>query len=281
MGVKLNRKNLGLSLTIRNMYRMIQTPFWAVLDPDDYYIDPQRLERAVEFLEDHPDHSMHGCNYLREFEDGHREQAFPDVAKNYSSDNLTNMPFFQTSSGTFRNFWTHDLLLELERTAGKSRYHFTQGDSFRNFCAINSGKAYLDNFVGSVYTMGVGIWDTMSPLEKNLMNMVSSYWLFELARDFFHNPINANFEIQMAHNLYLQNAELIRRMMCEHVEDLFHGSNYFKTLVKVPNGDFNDFKSDARLFKKIQRARFCISKMNWRSRNRSSFFVRKLQKISV
>lgn len=240
MGVRINRKNLGLSLTIRNMYRKIETPFWTVLDPDDYYIDPRRHERAVEFLKSNPDHSMHGCNYFLEYGDGRREIAIPESLDNYSTSNLRTMPFFQTSSGTFRNFWTHDLLLELERCAGKNHYHFTQGDSFRNFCAIHSGKAYFDNFAGSVYTMSVGIWDTMSPIEKNVMNMVASYRLFEFSRDFFRNAANANFSLMNSHALYLQILESIKEILQNHTEDLFQASNYFKNLCEVKNGDFED-----------------------------------------
>ena len=234
-----NEKNLGVSRTSRKMYWMIKTPFWAVLDPDDYYIDPQRLERAVKFLESHPDHAMHGCNFVREFSDGRRIPAIPESVQNFSSENLTTMPFFQTSAGTFRNFWTENLLLELERIAGQNRVRF-EGDSFRNFCAINSGKVYLDNFIGSVYTMEFGIWDSMPAFSKDVLEVVSNYSLFEFARNFFHNEINATFSIRLAFMAYLRVMDEINAMMKDYSALKFQASNYFKDMLDLPNGNFED-----------------------------------------
>ena len=61
MTVYFNEMNLGFFKNLPHCYRFVKTPFWAILDPDDYYIDPQRLERAVKFLKSHPDHSAHCC----------------------------------------------------------------------------------------------------------------------------------------------------------------------------------------------------------------------------
>lgn len=48
-------ENLGFSKNMAFGLRQIQAPFFALMDGDDYYIDTEKLERQLEFLESNPD----------------------------------------------------------------------------------------------------------------------------------------------------------------------------------------------------------------------------------
>ena len=77
MEVFFHEKNLGFAQTIIDLYAQLHTEFFSVLDPDDYYIDPRKIERSVKFLESNPDFATYGCNYIHEFEDGSYQLALP------------------------------------------------------------------------------------------------------------------------------------------------------------------------------------------------------------
>ena len=237
MILQTNRVNIGLSLTIRDLNRRIDTPFFTVLDPDDYYVMPDRFERAVEFLKSHPDYSMHACNYFRENPNGERESAFPQTLQNISISNYQNMPLFAVAGATFRNFYTPELLLEVDRLAGKSRFHLFDLDAFRHFVAVHFGKVYLDNFIGAVYSVGVGIWDNLTQIEKDVLNMCCNYELFKFARDFLHNAQTANFCLNSSYALYVRVIDEVSSIMKNLSSQDFHASNYSKNVLRLKTGN--------------------------------------------
>ena len=58
-----NEKNIGYLYTLIKSFRMLKTKYFALLDPDDYYISPKKLENAVNFLEAHDEYSVYAMNY--------------------------------------------------------------------------------------------------------------------------------------------------------------------------------------------------------------------------
>ena len=210
----INDKNLGVSGNNRKLYKMIDTEFFAMMDVDDYYLVPYRLERAVEFLRTHPDYSMHGCNFYWETPDGNRRAAFPSNVANSSFDKYTTMPFFQTSAHTFRNFFDSRLLNAMDKLAGNKKVHFTSADAFRNFCAVHYGKIYLDNFFGSVYAMQVdSAWASLSNFEKILSQLNFDRELAKFSTEFFNDGESANFLLNEYAKNYFATIDLLRLMM--------------------------------------------------------------------
>ena len=238
--LKINRVNIGLSLTIRDLNRSISTPFFTVLDPDDYYDVPDRLERAVKFLKEHPDYSMHACNYFRESPDGKKIPAIPESVPSFSISDYRQMPLLAVAGATFRNFYTPEILLEVDRIAGKSRFHFFDLDAFRHFLAVHLGKVYFDNFIGATYCLGVGMWDCLTQLEKDLINTVASYELFKFSRDFLHNAQTANFCLTNSYATYQRSAIEIGRMIQTLDSQKFMATRYCKEVLNLKTGDFDD-----------------------------------------
>jgi glycosyltransferase involved in cell wall biosynthesis len=47
--------------------------YLAICEGDDYWTDPLKLQKQVDFMETHPEHSLCYCNNIRLFSDGHQE----------------------------------------------------------------------------------------------------------------------------------------------------------------------------------------------------------------
>ena len=113
-------------------------------------------------------------------------------------------------------------------------------DSFRHFLAVHLGKVYFDNFIGATYCLGVGMWDCLTQLEKDLINTVASYELFKFSRDFLHNAQTANFCLTNSYATYQRSAIEIGRMIQTLDSQKFMATRYCKEVLNLKTGDFDD-----------------------------------------
>lgn len=153
-------QNIGYSLSQRILYRKIQTPFYAYLAFSDYWCEPDHIERGVKFLKSHPDYVMYASNYFFEYQNGVRYPHYPQDMPSFSLEKgqASEDPLAWASvSVMYRNFWTEELLNEMDSMAGDRRGHFSDADAFANFYAMHIGRSYFDNFLSAVYVQGEGI----------------------------------------------------------------------------------------------------------------------------
>ncbi len=176
-----NEKNIGLMGSTMKGYRMIDTKYWAVLDPDDYYLSPKKVEKAVKYLEAHEDFVCYGCNQVLQFADGSKQFYVPLEAKSQVVEK--GMIFFQTASATFRNFWTQELLDAMERWANGAPKHPLEADGFRHFISWHFGKHYFDSSPDSCYLVDIGMWGTLTRVEQDLKGLDTT--IFEFYRELY------------------------------------------------------------------------------------------------
>ncbi|HKN87420.1 MAG TPA: glycosyltransferase, partial [Nitrospiraceae bacterium] len=72
----LNKKNIGRKVTQKNFTKGFSTldgDYWALLEGDDYWTSPYKLQRQVDFLEANPDFAICAHNTVKVYEDGSRE----------------------------------------------------------------------------------------------------------------------------------------------------------------------------------------------------------------
>lgn len=74
-----HEKNMGFLRTLVESYCMIETKYFTILDADDYWLSPRKLEKAINFLEKHDDFSMYGHNFFLENEYGRMKPAISPV----------------------------------------------------------------------------------------------------------------------------------------------------------------------------------------------------------
>lgn len=104
-------KNEGLFDNYYKAVEKMNSKYFCVLDPDDYYTDTKRLQKAVDFLELHDEYTIHAFNATAIKEDT------DEVIKKYYFD----MPLGETHVSTLEDF-----------VMGKAFLCNTPGSTFRN-----------------------------------------------------------------------------------------------------------------------------------------------------
>lgn len=184
-----SQTNQKLYKNILRAYADLKTDYFCVLDPDDFWTDKHKIQKALDFLESHRDYTMYCANTLLKDENntmGGGQLYIATDKKNMSYDfshflKGKGFIFGHTSSSIFRNIFTPTFLEKMANFEPPTKEASFRGDSFRNICALQKGKGYFQNEVDSVYRLTTtGIWTSNSPLKQNIMNcnFHKDMWLF-------------------------------------------------------------------------------------------------------
>ncbi|WP_334085975.1 glycosyltransferase family 2 protein [Helicobacter typhlonius] len=180
--------NQKLFKNISRVYADIKSEYFCVLDPDDFWIDRHKIQKAIDFLESHKDFSMYFGNTAYKYEvETHSqdpEQHFRDCKPRITDfaallDKRRMFP--HTSSVIYRNVvFCNGLPQQLLNVSADNEITF-RGDTFRNVVHLQKGKAYYSGEVDSVYRIvSSGIWTSLSAYERVLINAMfwRDMWLY-------------------------------------------------------------------------------------------------------
>ncbi|TWH99144.1 glycosyltransferase involved in cell wall biosynthesis [Flavobacterium tiangeerense] len=169
-----HKKNIGMIANNNFALNQAKGKYIAICEGDDYWIDPLKLQKQVDFLESNPDYtfSMGRVDMLIEKTGEIRrvkEHVDPNKSETYTLRDYLKNPFSQTSSFVFRNSsedfpeWLHkvhagDQSLVIIKTGkeGKIKYHKDLFSIYRlNVNSIsfnpdyvnlrNKGECFLNN----------------------------------------------------------------------------------------------------------------------------------------
>ena len=179
--------NLKLFRNVRRAYEIADTPYFCVLDPDDYWLDDGHLEKAVGFLSAHPDFTIYSAGIERLERDGSRNRCreFPETAVDSDfGDYLAHRSVIAyTQTCVYRNVVFAKGLPEKMRTPPVASMEQTmRGDSFRNFLHIREGKAHFSPGVEGCYRItDDGVYQGVSVAKQLAMNarFYEDMWLYD------------------------------------------------------------------------------------------------------
>lgn len=242
-----HEKNCGLTQTIIEAYSMLDTKYFTVLDADDYWLSSQKLEKAINFLETHPDYSAYTSNYFQEYKDGNMVPQRPVESPAFTFCSMKGTPHFQTVAITFRNFFTPKILDSMENFTEKYLHkYFNNGcnsDSLRNYFAFNFGKCYFENSLDGVFRCDIGFSGSLPELAGYVGCMRGHLDIFELYNANFGLDDNSMQALTISADYYKRSVNLLAEMMLNMRISNFEVSDYFR---RGYGGEFAD-KSAAEI----------------------------------
>ena len=177
--------NQHLYKNVLRAYAITKTDYFCVLDPDDFWIDKQKIQKAVDFLEEHPAYTIYVTDTLMQTPDGKRT-PWSDRAKVIDSDFndflCRRAELGCTLGSTFRNvIFKHGVPNKMLHLEVPSQEQSFRGDTFRSLLHLHEGKAHCVPEKDAVYRItGDGLWQGSNALDKALLNatIFKDIWLY-------------------------------------------------------------------------------------------------------
>lgn len=186
-----SQTNQKLFKNIVRVYADLKTDYFCVLDPDDFWTDKHKIQKALDFLESHKDFTAYFGNtaFQYEIKGENTESERPDFYHNRPPCESAfeewlkkgKLVFGHTSSVIYRNVLFQNGLPEALSNATGTQEQSYRADSFRNMAHLQKGKFYYSGEVDSVYRVASsGIWSSLTSCEQHLINAIfwKDMWLY-------------------------------------------------------------------------------------------------------
>ncbi len=170
-----NQENGRYLKNILRAKAITKTPYFCLLDSDDYWTDMDYLQNAVDFLDAHPDYVVYSRNVICQTEDGLEHLFVPEntPTSDFTIDDYLNhhIAITQTAGSFFRNVIFKDGIPPImEKAIGTISERSFEGDFDRYLMHLKYGKAHYEAKPSGVYRiLSTGIWSRLSDFEKNII----------------------------------------------------------------------------------------------------------------
>ncbi|QIR37986.1 glycosyltransferase [Tolypothrix sp. PCC 7910] len=158
----------------------------AILEGDDYWSDPYKLQKQVDFLENNPNFSMCFHNVKNIFESKSKESSvsFPHNQKKILLiEDLLDRNYIPTGSVVYRSGLFHEF--------PDWFYDIKMSDwPIWIFCALHGNIWYIDEVMGAYRIHSAGVWNSTAEYQRQeetikMLNYVNAYLNFK-----YKNKIN-------------------------------------------------------------------------------------------
>jgi len=178
--------NLKLFRNVRRAYAICKTPYFCVLDPDDYWTDARHLDKALTFLAGHPDYTIYSAGIEHLSPDGTRRPCgFPaePVDSSFRDFLYGRAAIAFTQTCVYRNVvFSEGLPPLVENPSTPEMERSFRGDSFRNFLHIRLGKAHFEPGVEACYRLtDEGVYQGLDEEGRLRLNaqLYADLWRFD------------------------------------------------------------------------------------------------------
>lgn len=164
------------------------TKYIAICEGDDYWIDPLKLQKQVDFLESHPDYAVCSHDFIR-FNQSKKELQRGSAYHYLFTSKKDNKDFYTyTLDDYFKGWWTHPLTcmyrnkVYLEMMPRKKYKNFR--DDIFYYYVLKEGKGALLPDVMGVYRIhDAGVWSKSNYIEKKESSMYNAYNIYTVEHD--------------------------------------------------------------------------------------------------
>lgn len=157
-------------MIIRYMLPKVQGKYIALCEGDDFWTDPTKLQKQVDFLESHSDYALVFHPVRIFFENGeHADAVYPDRKTNFETIDLLRQNFIQTNSVMYRTRDEYkDMALDL-----------MPGDWYLHLYHAQFGKiGFIDRVMSAYRRHEGGIWwSSLSDDKSDFWNTYGSWYI--------------------------------------------------------------------------------------------------------
>ena len=180
-----SHKNQKLYRNVLRAYKITKTDYFCVLDPDDYWIDKYKIQKALNFLEKNKDYTIYVTDTLMLMPDGTKKDfsKHKSIIDSSFTDFINNKAALGCTLGsTFRNVvFKNGIPEKMQNLECETMERSFRGDTFRNALHLYYGKAHCVPEQDAMYRITEdGIWQSISGIEQNIINanIYKDLWLY-------------------------------------------------------------------------------------------------------
>lgn len=162
---KENQYSKGVKVSLVYNYSRTKGKYIALCEGDDYWTDPYKLQKQVDFLESHPDYVMCSHRFDQYYEDGHRLEKEKDDTFQGADYDLRNLIGGKWLTQTLTVMYRHSAL-DLKQY---ERYGMSM-DIILFYELLKHGKGYCFPEAMGVYRYhNGGVWSEVSQNQRRLV----------------------------------------------------------------------------------------------------------------
>jgi len=168
-----SKENQMLYKNVLRAYAMIKSEYFCVIDPDDFWIDSFKIQKALTFLEANEDYTIYATATLTQDKHGERKpMTFGKLQDSDFNDYLQGKAQLGNTLGSvFRNvIFKNGIPSQMTKLINNSQEDSFRGDSFRSIIHLHEGKCHFVPDYDGVYRITKdGLWQASSSIDQVLL----------------------------------------------------------------------------------------------------------------